>query len=548
MKNYYFMLPFLGLSGFASAQGITFASQNYGGGNVQICCGVDMNGDYLDDIVTTNVPNITIYTQKATGGFDTQTYTVPGLSTSPGWSIAAGDYDRNGFNDLVLGSGSRCAMVKANEDGTGYVQLTGTGSTNNFNRNIFTQRTNFIDINNDGNLDLFACHDVDQSHVYRNDGAGNMIFDIPMFPTLDVGGNYATVWVDYDNDGDMDMYEAKCRGGAPEGDLQRINLLYTNNGDGTFVENAADAGVADGLQSWSTAWADYDNDGDMDFVLSNVASSIPSADKNRFYRNNGDGTFTDVYELTGIENTVGSWEIQCADFNNDGWVDFLWQNDKQLYMNNGDMTFTGYNLPFSEGAIGDYNNDGFLDVQIGSKVWYNSGNPNKWLTVKLEGIISNRNGIGARLELYGPWGKQIREIRSGEGFSHMSTLNAHFGIGTASEIEKLVVKWPSGTVDVIMNPSSNQSLMVVEGSAPLKVDEVAEAAVGIYPNPVSDVINIQAQTPISSAQIADLSGRIVFSALLSSESIDVKSLSTGSYILKLQAADGKSFTRKFIKK
>lgn len=548
MKNYYFLLPFLGLSGFASAQGITFASQNYGGGNVQICCGVDMNGDYLDDIVTTNVPNITIYTQKATGGFDTQTYTVPGLSTSPGWSIAAGDYDRNGFNDLVLGSGSRCAMVKANEDGTGYVQLTGTGSTNNFNRNIFTQRTNFIDINNDGNLDLFACHDVDQSHVYRNDGAGNMIFDIPMFPTLDVGGNYATVWVDYDNDGDMDMYEAKCRGGAPEGDLQRINLLYTNNGDGTFVENAADAGVADGLQSWSTAWADYDNDGDMDFVLSNVASSIPSADKNRFYRNNGDGTFTDVYELTGIENTVGSWEIQCADFNNDGWVDFLWQNDKQLYMNNGDMTFTGYNLPFSEGAIGDYNNDGFLDVQIGSKVWYNSGNPNKWLTVKLEGTISNRNGIGARLELYGPWGKQIREIRSGEGFSHMSTLNAHFGIGTASEIEKLVVKWPSGTVDVIMNPSSNQSLMVVEGSAPLKVDEVAEAAVGIYPNPVSDVINIQAQTPISSAQIADLSGRIVFSALLSSESIDVKSLSTGSYILKLQAADGKSFTRKFIKK
>lgn len=553
MKKYYLLLPFLGLSAFASAQGISFSSQNYGGGNVSICCGVDMNGDYLDDIVTVNAPNMTVYTQKPAGGFDTQTYTVPGLTTNPGWSIVAADFDRNGYTDVVVGSQSRCALIKANADGTAYAQLVNGGNPNpnfnNFNRNIFTQRTNFVDINNDGNLDLFACHDVDQSHVYRNDGQGNMIFDIPMFPTLDVGGNYASVWIDYDNDGDMDMYEAKCRGGAPEGDLQRINLLYTNNGDGTFTENAAQAGIADGMQSWSTAWADFDNDGDMDFVLSNVSSSTPASDKNRLYRNNGDGTFTDIYDSTGIENTVGSWEIQAADFNNDGWVDFLWQNNKELYINNGDMTFTGYELPFNEGAIGDYNNDGFLDVQNGSKVWYNSGNPNKWLTVKLQGVASNRNGIGTRLELYGPWGKQIREIRSGEGFSHMSTLNAHFGIGTASEIEKLVVKWPSGTVDEIINPSSNQSLMVVEGSSPaLKVAEASAATIGIYPNPASDVINIKSQTALSSAQIVDLSGRVVYSALLSSESIDVKSLTTGIYILKLQAADGKTFSRKFTKK
>lgn len=553
MKNNYLLLAFLGFSGAAAAQGITFASQNFGGTS-GICCGVDMNGDRLDDIVTTNVPNITVYTQKITGGFEAHTYNVAGLTTAPGWSIAAGDFDANGFNDLALGGGSRLSVLKANADGTGYTELVNGGNPNpnfnNFNRNIFTQRTNFIDINNDGHLDLFACHDVDQSHVYRNDGAGNMIFDIPMFPTLDVGGNYATVWVDYDNDGDMDMYEAKCRGGAPVGDLQRINLLYTNNGDGTFIENAAAAGVADGLQSWSTAWADYDNDGDMDFVLSNVGSSIPANDKNRFYRNNGDGTFTDIYESTGLESNVGSWEVQCADFNNDGFVDFLWQNSKQLWMNNGDLTFTGYTLPFSEGAIGDFNNDGFLDVQTGSKVWYNSGNPNKWLTVNLQGVQSNRNGIGARIEIYGAWGKQIREIRSGEGFSHMSTLNAHFGIGNASAIEKVIVRWPSGTVDTVMDPSSNQSLLIVEGSAPLKTATMTNNDFSVFPNPATDAINLRFSNnmQINSAQIFDLSGRMVLDASVTNQSIDVKSLSTGSYILTVKNTEGQQFTQKFLKK
>ena len=112
----------------------------------------------------------------------------------------------------------------------------------------------------------------------------------------------------------------------------------------------------DGAQSWSTAIEDFDNDGDMDFLVSNIS------DQNRFYKNNGDGTFTDIYASTGIDAQVGSWEIQAGDFNNDGLIDFLWQNNKELYLNNGNLTFTGYDLPFSEGGIGDLNNDGFLDV------------------------------------------------------------------------------------------------------------------------------------------------------------------------------------------
>ncbi|MBC7607521.1 MAG: VCBS repeat-containing protein [Burkholderiales bacterium] len=537
MKNYYFMFIFLGSSSFLSAQGITFTSQTFGG-NSSICCVADMNNDFLDDIVTVQSNQMTIYKQKTIGGFDTSIIPFATAVNIPDWSIASGDYDRNGFNDLALGNGSRVTVLKADDTGSNYSIIA-------YPQNIFTQRTNFIDINNDGNLDLWACHDVNQSHPYRNDGAGNLVFDYSLFPTSSEGGNYATIWIDYDNDGDMDMYEAKCRGGADVNDPKRINLLYRNNGDGTFTDVAPLAGVDDHAQSWSTAVEDFDNDGDLDFLLSNIS------DQNRMYRNNGDGTFTDIYATTGIAAQVGSWEIQAADFNNDGFVDFLWQNGKELYMNNGNMTFTGYDLPFSEGAIGDLNNDGFLDVQTGNKVYYNSGNPNKWLKVQLQGIESNRNGIGARVEIYGTWGKQIREVRSGQGFSHMSSLNTHFGIGTANAIEKVVVRWPSGTVDTIMNPSSNQALTIVEGSFPLAVNQVANGVCSVYPNPADEVLNVvfnDKSAVVKTAQVFDLSGKQIINTELTNQSLEVKALATGSYVLVLKDAEGKQYTQKFVKK
>ena len=385
MKNYYFILFFLSGGFYAVAQAITFTPFTFGGSST-ICCIADMNNDSLEDVVTVQTNQMIVYQQKSDGGFNAVTFPFPASVAVPNWSIAAGDFDRNGYNDLALGNSSRVTVLKANADGTDYSIVA-------YPQSIFTQRTNFVDINNDGNLDLWACHDVAQSHAYRNDGLGNLNFDISLMPTLAVGGNYQSMWTDYNNDGLIDMYLAKCRGGAPVGDAQRINLLYKNNGDGTFTEVGAAAGVNDGAQSWSTAIEDFDNDGDLDFLLSNIS------DQNRMYRNNGDGTFTDIFASTGIAAQVGSWELQAADFDNDGWVDFFWQNGKELYMNNGNMTFTGYDLAFSEGAIGDLNNDGFLDVQTGTKIYYNSGNTNHWLTVKLEGVDSNRNGIGARVEI-----------------------------------------------------------------------------------------------------------------------------------------------------
>ncbi len=502
-----------------------------------ICCVVDMNGDYLDDIVTVSSNAMTILKQNVGGGFTSSTISLPSLTATPTWSIAAGDYDKNGFNDLVFGSGSRLTIVKADATGSNYTEVP-------YPQNIFTQRTNFIDINNDGNLDLWACHDVAQSHAYRNMGSGDLVFDISLMETLPVGGNYQSMWTDYDNDGDMDMYLAKCRGGAPVGDSQRINLLYKNNGDGTFTESGAVAGINDGSQSWSTAIEDFDNDGDMDFLLSNIS------DTNKFYLNNGNGTFTDIYASTGIDPQVGSWEVQAADFNNDGWIDFLWQNGKELYLNNGDLTFTGYDLTFSEGGIGDLNNDGFLDVQFASNVFYNVPNANHWIKINLQGLISNQNGIGARVEIYGNWGKQIREIRSGHGFSHQSTMNAHFGIGSETNVDQVIIRWPSGIIDVIDNPNVDQALTILEGSSPLNVTTFNTDSFEVYPNPSSDFISIThaEKLQIKSIAIYAMHGALVKKITDVASQIKINDLKEGIYMLTLETTAGEKFSRNFVKR
>ena len=212
------------------------------------------------------------------------------------------------------------------------------------------------------------------------------------------------------------------------------------------------------------------------------------------------------------------------------------------------MTFTGYDLPFNEGAIGDLNHDGFLDMQYGSNIYLNTPNSNNWMTVELQGLQSNGNGIGARVEIYGAWGKQIREIKSGNGFSHQSSLNAHFGIGAATAIDKIIVRWPSGLVDTVNNPTINTPRRITEGTT-LGITSLNNSGFGIYPNPVRQLLNIKTDnnSKMESAQIYDLNGRLVFKAILTNTSIAVDTLHAGTYILLLRDINGKDHLQKFIK-
>jgi hypothetical protein len=521
---------------------VTFTSQNIATINSQYnLCVVDMNNDYLDDIVGVSASNIRIHSQNANGTFTFTDYPTEAATHLPSWSLAAGDYNKDGYNDLMYGGGQGLSLYKSNSTGTGYTKDSATGQY------IFCQRTNFIDINNDGNLDAFSCHDVDPNTYYLNNGAGVMTFYqsnvTPGAIALGIhpdGGNYGSIWIDYDNDGDQDLFIAKCRGGSG---TAKYNELHRNNGNGTFSDVSVAANMYDPVQTWSSAWADYDNDGDMDAL---VGASSTADGSHKYMRNNGNGTFTDMTVGTGWDtNTATNIEHIAYDFDNNGFVDVMGGGNKIMY-NQGDGTFVPFTHGFGVSAVGDLNNDGFLDFQSGTTLRISSGNTNKWLKINLRGIQSNRNGIGARIEIYGTWGKQIRDVRSGEGFKYMSTLNTHFGIGQATEITQVIIKWPSGLVDTFNNVTPNQSLTVVEGST-LSNNEFTNANLSVFPIPAKNVLNIKNNSNLNliKADVFDMNGRKVISSTpIENNQIRIESLQTGTYILMLFDSNQKTFSQK----
>lgn len=424
-------------------------------------CVADMNGDGLDDVVTlktTSGNDISIDYQQPDGTFNQVIYDV-NAQVSPSWSIAAGDLNSDGYLDLMFGGSSRVAFYLSNSTGTAFTEQF-------INDYIFSQRTNIVDIDGDGDLDAFACHDVDLSHPYRNDGTGLMTEDQSLIATIPLAGNYASVWTDFDNDGDTDLYIAKCRQGSSPGAVERENALYVNDGTNNYSGNViADYGLFDNEQSWVTIFEDFDNDGDMDTYTVNHTAQC-------FLReNDGTGNYTDVSAGSGLDvSDLGSWALIGADFDNDGWVDMLMESsfgiDKEFYHNDGGMTFTGSALPFNKGALGDLNNDGYIDVFTGGTLWMNDGGSNNYLKVALTGTNSNINGIGARVECYSDLGIQIRECRAGENFKPMSSLDLFFGLGTDTEVDSVIVRWPSGQVDVVLNPAINTRVSVLEGLLP----------------------------------------------------------------------------------
>lgn len=515
---------------------------------------VDMNGDFLDDLVAVNTdstyvsgydiegdpiyttvekPYIFIRYQLAGGTFQKTKIVTSYPDYKPSWSLAAGDWDANGYNDLLYGGNSGVTFMKANSTGTAYTEISGP-------EYVFSQRSNFVDINNDGHLDAFVCHDTAPSVSYINDGSNNLIYENTNgLGDYASGGNYGSIWVDYDNDRDIDMFMAKC-GGSTE---RRTNQLYRNNGNGTYTEVGTVAGLDDIMQTWSSAWGDFDNDGDMDIY---IGSS--TANDHKIMRNNNDGTFTDVTAGSGISSANQGIECVAGDFDNDGYLDVL--SNGSILFGDGTLKFNVYSGPPS-GSIGDINNDGFLDVFTNS-VYVNDGNSNNWIKIitigDQAGGYSNINGIGARVEINSALGTQIRDVQSGTGFRHMSTLNTHFGIGTDSSINYIRIYWPSGIIDQVNNPSINGSITIIEGANTLGLEDSMVNDLILYPNPTKDILNLGRIDNLADAfyTIFDITGKRVVNAKLSQNSIDVSHLNSGNYILRV--VYGASIkTQKFIK-
>lgn len=437
----------------------------------------DMNNDGLDDLVILdNARNLKVEYQKMDGIWTS----VNGGEMDAGnaWGMAAGDITNNGHGDVVSGLfGGRPDYAKANGSGTSYtIAELPTYS-------LATQCVNLADMDSDGDLDFFSCGDTGPSGIWENDGSGVFSYSgdtiIQMTPTggWDGSGNYGSTFTDYDLDGDLDLYITHCRQGvSSSSDLRRINQMFINDGNDNYAEDFTNAnGLRIGAQSWTTDFQDFDNDGDFDAFITNH-------DVDNMLLENVNGVFTDIFSTSGLDMSVGT-PIQglMRDFDNDMYVDVIVTgSDYAYYRNNGDNTFTRINGIFGNEnmeslAIGDLNHDGFLDVVGGyagiytspsntpDALWINDGNDNNWIVIDLEGTISNRSAIGAVVRLYGPWGMQVREVRSGESYGICNTLMQHFGLAQNTDIDSVVVDWPSsGIHQVIADPTPNQFLKIIE--------------------------------------------------------------------------------------
>ncbi len=488
---------------------------------------VDMDGDMLDDAVSPSQSNVNIVHQLAGGGYSTVNIPTSAAINTPSWSFVAGDLDDNGYTDLLYGGGSGLTIMMANETGTGFMQHTP-------GQYIFCQRTNMLDVDNDGILDAFSCHDVDANVYYLHDGAGN--FEWHQGGLGETCGNYGSIWIDFDNDHDLDLFVAKC-GCDP------VDILYRNNGNGTFTNIAAAAGLVDSHQSWSSAWGDYDNDGDMDVLIGSSSSGYQ-----KLMRNNGNSTFTNITAGSGFDLFTGqSIEWTTHDFDNDGYLDVL--GGTGMMRNNGDMTFSPLTGLPQNGPIGDMNNDGFLDIMSGSTCYMNNGNENNYIKIYPTGVLSNKNGIGARVQVFSSLGTQIRDVKAGDGFRYMSSITAHFGLGADTEIEQVVVYWPSGLVQQVANPPINGTLNIVEGVVTGVNDLVLSPTLNVFPNPADDVLNITAARDLANhiVTVLDVTGKLVLTTTVRQGQVDISSLTTGVYVLQL-LGDGAMEQRKFIKR
>ncbi|MBO3117360.1 VCBS repeat-containing protein [Winogradskyella sp. DF17] len=523
-------------------------------------------------------------------------------NTYIGNGITFYDYDNDGWDDITIGSvGGDPIRFFKNINGF-FVQQTINISDNDFHN----RQANWVDIDNDGDNDLFLTSDSNGNRLFEN--LGNMIMQeitSTCGMMTDIFPYFGASWGDYNNDGFLDVFISVR-------DLDIPNILYKNNGDKTFTLVNSQVGLLNsGYMSFCSAFIDYDNDGDQDIYVSNDKQGIP----NLLYRNNGDETFTEVAQSAGAALSIDAMSVTVDDLNSDGWLDIYITNDDSpsvLLMNNKDGTFTdvadfaqvtfnsiGWGAVFLDAdndmdldlyvsgdtdgsnplylssafyrnrsngtfqlevdatvndfaesysnAIGDSDNDGYPEIVVNNNnhnnifLWKNNTTQNNnWLKVKLEGTLSNRNGVGSFIEISINGEKQYRYTLIGEGYLSQNSGTEIFGLGTSSIVDYVKVKWLSGLEDIFYNVSPNQTLNIVEGSSPLSSKEYDLRKFSYFPNPVENILTLNAlSNNINNIVIFNMLGQEVMQLQpnsLNSE-LDMSSLQTGTYFVKVTVAN-----------
>jgi enediyne biosynthesis protein E4 len=445
---------------------------------------------------------------------------------SSGWAegVCAGDYNNDGFTDLFVTYWGQNRLYR-NIQGTHFADVTGAAHLTQ-NRVRYNTGCSFTDVDRDGHLDLFVTNYVkfdpavspkpganpycfyrgipvncgprglpfDRNILYRNNGDGTFSDISEKSGVAAPYGHYSlsVLTADFNEDGLSDIYVA-CD--------QTPSLLYINKGHGKFEEEGVLRGVAfdqngKAMSGMGVDAADYIGDGHASIFRTNFSDEFET-----LYRNRGDANFDEVTLDAGLgQNTryVG-WGTGFFDFNNDGWKDLLLVNghvfpevealhidihykDRAiLYQNLGTGKFrdvSGDAGPAllekhsSRGAaFGDLDNDGAVEVAINNQneapsLLKQSGNPpGHWVILKLTGTRSNRSAIGARVKVVANGRPQYGEVRSGGSYLSQNDLRLHFGLGTATRIERIEVSWPSGVRQILRDQTCDRALAIREAGS-----------------------------------------------------------------------------------
>lgn len=428
---------------------------------------VDYDNDGDDDLFLTTKDISTgnfMYRNNGNGSFTS--VTLGKLTSEKRISVSAcwGDLDNDGDMDVVLVNDTRHPVeVYINTNGS-YSRKSNTGLLKDPE---YFHGGSLADFDKDGDLDLVLINYMPSKfhRLYTNDG--NAKFSLVENDPISASSSYSVSanWVDFDNDGWIDLF-------IPNGE-EKANSLFKNKG-GTFEKVSAGHLTADVANSIGSTWGDYNNDGWQDVMVTN-ASGLSAV----LYKNKKDGTFVRV---TSPFDTYKGQFHGCAwlDADNDMDLDLYLTDDqgrKLFYLNQGSDSFylkqdeaLISNFGNSYGvSCGDYNNDGFADVFVSTHslddnalFLNNAVSQHAWTKISLEGIVSNKSAIGARVEVKSGSVWQVKQLAAQDGMGGGNSYDLLFGLGSNTVVDSIIIHWPSGYTQVIGAQNAKTILNIVE--------------------------------------------------------------------------------------
>jgi hypothetical protein len=549
---------------------ISSVNHSYGtgpaGGGVSFC---DFNGDGWDDLTLASQAGDSIHFYVNQMGLFQQISTLVQNDTAQSKHILWVDYDNDGDKDLYITNYLSPNRLYENDGSLNLSDVTLSAGLPL--DSLPTYGACFGDYDRDGWLDLYTTDrrlDVTEqpfasNHLYRNNGDGTFSETTLTAQVADSSkAPFCGVFFDYNNDSWPDIYISQ--------DKSQVNTLLENQGDGTFTDVSIASGTNMGaneiMNAMCVAVGDFDQNGYLDLYISNTPHG------NKLLRNNGDGTFDQVADSVGVGFYNTSWGSNFLDADNDGDLDLYVSGmvpgtslglSAALYLNNGDGTFSLPNSGFLadtvssfSNAIGDFNGDGYPDIMVNntapysSMLWETAPLSNHWVKIELEGTNSNRDGIGSWIEVYAGGKKQVHFTHCGIGFLGQNSGSQNFGLGALTETDSIIVRWPSGHTDHILDQIQHgRAIRIIEDGGwvwlnpPTSLDPEKEMVnFSVFPNPAESHFTIR-WSPVLFAEaeffLTDPLGRIIQNIpAASQEEIAVEvpgNLSPGTYIICLIA-------------